>query len=285
MKRCVLLLALLCLAAVLPAQTPFSVPDALTKLYHQYDPKTKTAQWVCTRKQMSGPIVGWPCTKEDTTVEVSVDLMSQVTEGADTRIYLATNAEPSQDPDGFGCHLCAPAVGAAVFVWRGQRWELESSNVAIGFIGGYGGPPEASLVAVGPDKHGLLMWWGDEGQGFSSSYKELLLPIGNTVENAWSIEDENDNLDAVDSTDKQDPERPYRASAAFRFDYGDDTTSNDTGYYDIEVISRGEDGENYGHPFKSENWTEIYSFKDGKYRLRRRSVFRETKVAGQTGSD
>lgn len=281
MKCCVLLLAVLSSSVVSQAQTPLSIRDALGQLYHQYDPTTETAQWVCSKDQkIEGPHEGWPCVKEDTTVAVSVILMAQVSEGDGDRIYLAMTAEPSHAPMGFDCDACAPAVGTAVFVLRGQRRELESSNLAVGFIGGFGGPPEISIVAAGPDKHGFLLSWYGEGQGFSSSYKELLLPQGNTVEDVWHITDENDNLGSVDPTDKLNLERPYRASAAFRFDANDENGAS--GYYDIEVISRGKDKENYGHPFKSENWTEIYTFKDGKYQLRRRSVFQETKAPAQT---
>jgi len=224
---------------------------------------------------------GWPCSNEDSIVSVAVILVAQVPEGDTTRVYLATSAKPAQDPMGYDCHACAPAIGAAVFVWRDDHWGLESENPAVGFYGGWGEPSNVNLVQVGPQKHGLLLSSDDEGQGFSSSWKSLLIPLGKTVSEVWTIEDENDNLGAVDPTDKLNPEMPYRASAAFRFDVFDEKHLADTGYYDIEVISRGKDKEDYGHPFKSENWTEIYRFGGIKYQLLQRKSFVEvTKAKG-----
>ncbi|MGA2571223.1 MAG: hypothetical protein ABSF23_11950 [Terracidiphilus sp.] len=284
MKTPLLSFALFCSAAALPSQVPLSTDEALKQLYHDYNPAKKTAQWVCTKEQQSeGMHPGWPCSEEDTTVSVSVIIRTQVTEGDATRVYLATSAKPAPDSEGeYNCHVCAPATGAAVFVWQGQSWKLESANPAIGFWGGWGDPPDVSLVAVGPERHGLLLSSTDLAQGFSSSFKQLLLPLGKSVEEVWSIEDENDDLGAIDPDDRLNKRVPYRSSAAFRFLTGDDGSASPDrqgDYYDIEVISRGYDREDFGHPIKAQNWTEIYTFKDGKYKLVRRTAFTEVKKA------
>ncbi len=274
-----LLCILIVLASVrLPAQASFSTDDALKQLYHNYNPADKTAQWLCTKEQQSkGMHAGWPCTKENETVSVSTILTARVVEDEADRVYLFTSAKPAHDPEGeYNCHACAPAIGVAVFVWQDQRWITESANISAGFLGGWGDPPSVNFIQVGPDKHGLLLSSDDEGQGFSSSFKVLLIPIGKSVENVWSIQDEDDDFDAIDPDDKSNNPPLYHSSAAIRFFAPKDVNRANSTYYDIEVISRGSSMPDYNHPVKPENWTEIYSFKDGRYRLVRRTVLHET---------
>lgn len=285
MKVSVLCFALLCSAIASHGQGPFPTDEALKQLYHDYDPATKTAQWVCTKEQLSnGMHAGWPCPKEDATVSVSVVLTAQSPEGGITRVYFVTSAKPSQGPEGgYSCHACAPAIGAAIFVWKEQSWEMESANAAIGFWAGWGEPPSVELVAVGPEKHGLLLSSNDESQGFSSSFKQLVIPVGKSVEVVWGIEDESDDADAVDPTDKASSPPPYRSSATTRFLPGRGVAGGTTDYYNIEVVSRGTSWR-YGRPVKPENWTEIYVFKNGRYRLLRRTVLAETRSSGKNPS-
>lgn len=279
MKASIALFIFLCSAITSLGQSPFSTDEALKQLYHDYDPATKTAQWVCTKEQLrEGLHTGWQCWKEDTTVSVSVILMAQVPEGDATRVYLATSAKPAHDPMGeYNCHGCAPAIGAAVFVWKSQGWALESANAAIDFLGGWGEPPSVDLVAVGSEKHGLVLSSDDEGQGFSSSFKELLIPLGKGIENVWGIEDESDDVGAIDPDDKANSPPLYHSSAAIRFFAAEDVNEDNGGYYDIEVISRGTSWQGWNHPVRPENWTEIFTFKDGKYRLSHRTMFSEVK--------
>lgn len=290
MKVSLLCLALLCSSTASHGQGPFSTDEALKQLYHEYDPATKTAQWVCTKEQQSkGPdglcqYLEEGNLKENHTVSVSVLFTAQVPEGDATRIYLATSAKPARYLGEYDCHACAPAIGAAVYVWRGQHWELESANAAAEFLGGFGEPPRTDLITIGPQKHGLLLSLTDMGQGYVSSFKGLLAPRGKTVEEIWNVEDESDDFGAIDPDDKSNSPIPCRSSAAFRFLTGDDGAANRDGagdHYDIEVISRGSSWQDYSHPVKRENWTEIYTFKDGKYRLLRRTVFAEVKNPGK----
>jgi hypothetical protein len=283
MKASILSLALICSALASHGEGPFSTDEALKQLYHEYDPGTKTAQWVYTKEQQAKgrddlcQYLDEGNLKENHTVSVSVLFTVQVPEGDATRIYFATSATPARYPGEYDCHACAPAIGAAVYVWKDQRWVLESANTAVEFSEGWGNPPEIDIVVVGHQKHGLLLSSSDEGQGFASSGKELLFPLGKTIEKVWSIEDESDDFVAADPTDKDSPP-PYRSSAAFRFLSGDDGAANRDGagdYYDIEVISRGISMQDYAHPLKPENWIEIYSFNDGKYNLLRRKTFTE----------
>jgi len=225
---------------------------------------------------------GWPCTQEDAKVAVSVVLSDQVSEGGAVRFYIVASAKPANDPQGeYNCHACAPAIAAAVFVWKSQRWTLESAKAAIEFAGGWGEPPSVELVAVGPEKHGLILSSDDEGQGFSSSFKSLLIPRGDTFENVWGIESESDDNGAIDPDDKLKSPPLYSSSATFRFLPASNGAEKSSGYYDIEVTSRGTSWEGPSHPVKPENWTELYRFSGGKYRLMRKTVLTGANNSGK----
>jgi len=269
MRILIALFCVLCLVKELPSQAPLSYDEALKQLYRGYDPVKKTAQWVCTKGQeRKGMHAGWLCPKQHAVVSVSVLLEAEVREGSAVRAYVTASARPLKDALGnYECHACLPSIGVAVFEKRAQQWVLESSNAAVGFYGGWGNPPGVDLVEVGPEKHGIVLSTDDIAQGFAWSTKSLLLPIGETVVEAWEIQDENDNLGSIDPDDKENHEVPYRASATFKFLPGDEIAEGTRKYYELEVISRGEDREDYNHPIKPENWTEIYRFRDGKYRL------------------
>lgn len=269
----ILALALCSVKASL-AQEPMSEAEAFGQLYHQYDPSTRTAQWVCpASKEQAEGHEGWPCGKEYASVAVSDLLMAQVREGDSLRTYVLTSAAPAHAPMGYDCHACAPAIGAAVFEWKQGHWTVQSMNSVIGFYGGWGEPPGFDFVAVGDQKHGFLLSLSNEAQGYSNASSVLLLPLGPTVSNVWEIENEDDNFGACDPSDKENSCVPYRASAAYQFISGDQNSA----YYDIEVISRGKDREDFAHPLVSENWTDVYRFSGGKYRLIRHTPFTEAK--------
>jgi len=272
MRTLILFVMSLSAMGILQAQTPFSQDEALKQIYSQYDAKKKTVQWVCTMEQQRKPLhEGWPCWNEYSSVSVSVLLMAKVSEDGEEKVYLATSAKPANFPDNYECHACATAIGVGVFAWLTNHWVLESANAAIGFYGGWGQPPRVELVQVGPEKHGVMLSTDDLAQGFASSWKVLLVPLDKTVAEAWSIDDEQDNFGAIDADDRLNKQVPYRSSAAFKFDTSDPEGGGADldDYFDIEVISRGNDRGDFGHPVKPENWTEIYRFRDGRYRLLR----------------
>jgi hypothetical protein len=287
MKASISLFIFQCSAIASLAQSPFSTDEALKQLYHDYDPAKGTAQWVCTNEQQAKEpdrlceYLQGGNIKDDTTVSVSVILMAQASEGEATRIYIATSAAPARFPGEFDCHACVSASGAAVFVWQSQRWILESANVAADYLGGWGQPPRVDLITIGPQKHGLLLSSTDMAQGFVSSSKVLLAPLGKSVEEVCDLSDEDDNINAIDPNEKLLNMPACRASAAFRFLAGDEAISDKSDYYDIEVISRGLSFQDYNHPAKRENWTEVYTFMDGKYRLSHRKTFIEVKNSGK----
>ena len=279
MKAQLLFFFALCTLNVLSAQELLSRNEALTQLYNQYDTKTETAQWACTKEQTSDkPHAGWPCRKEYSTVSISVLLTAQVNEGDGVeKMYLVASAEPDKVPGGYECHACAPAIGAAVFAWRAQHWVLESANPAIGFHGAWGDPTLVDLIEVGPGRHGFMLTHADEGQGFATSFKCLVMPVGKTVSQVWSIDDEEDDAGAYDPSDKWAIQVFYRHSAGIRMFAADQDGSKPRDYYDIEVISRGTDLTNETRRLKPENWTEIYRFDGLQYKLLKRTIYREMK--------
>lgn len=250
--------------------------QALSHIYRDYDPATRTAQWNCPaiEDQAKGR-EGWPCGKEYATVAISGLFMAQVADGNTLKTYVAASAVPAHPSMGYDCHACAPAIGAAVFEWEDGHWAAQSVNPIVGFYGGWGDPPTIDVVTAGPAKHGFLLSLSNEAQGYSDSSQVLLLPVGSTFSDVWDIEDEDDNFGACDPSDKENPCVRYRTSAAFHF-IPDDRSSD---YYDIEVISRGRDREDQAHPMVSEDRTEIYRFSGGRYRLLRHTSFAETRKA------
>jgi hypothetical protein len=276
--RLALLLALAIPLKGVSAQPPLFSADALAQLYGGYDAGAQTAQWKCTAEQQSrGMHSGWSCVGEGATVSITALLLAQVPEGASLKTYLIASAKPAYDPYGYDCHACQTAIGAAEFTLQGGKWTLEAANPAIGFYGGWGESPGVALVQAGEHKHGVLLCATDSGMGFISSSKVLLLPIGKSVTEVWSLDDEEDDLGAVDPADRQNPAAPHRSSAAFRFLAGEETANSDntSEYYDIEVISRGDNHDDFSHPTKTQDWTAIYRFSYGRYKLFRRSEFLE----------
>jgi hypothetical protein len=276
MRTLIFFLACLTAVGLLRAQEPFSQTEALKQIYNQYDAEKKTAQWVCTKAQQAEPLhEGWLCWKEYATVSVSVELMVEVKEGDTEKVYLAASAKPANFPDHYECHACAPAIGMGVFVWQEQHWVLQSANAAIGFYGAWGDPPGIELVKIGPEKHGVMLSIDDLAQGYAWSTRTLLATVDRTVKEIWSIQDEQDNLGAIDPDDKENDQTPYKSAATFKFFPAKNESSME--YFDIEVISTGNDREDFNHPIKPENWTEIYRFKGGKYKLLSHKDFIEVK--------
>ena len=76
-----------------------------------------------------------------------------------------------------------------------------------------------------------------------------------TVAEVWSI--------SVEQNNGEESDRYSESSATFKFFAANDRSSGD--YLDIEAISRGSSEES--SRLKTENWTEIYRFKNGKYQL------------------
>jgi hypothetical protein len=269
----------------LRAQTLLSQDEALKQMYGNYDASTQTATLSCTEAQRvdNSQTHGswWPCYKNYSVVSVEIILMATVSTG---ETYLVTSAVPAHAPPGFDCHSCEPAIGVARFVWQGLKWKLDRANATVGLYGSWGGPPFVNLMAIGPSQYGVLLSKDDGGQGYMFGSKWLLAPVGKTVAEVWNIQDEQDNFGAYDPKGVDGPSIRYRSTAAIRFGcILDDSCANGNGYFDIEVISRGLDETGPKTSLKTQNWTDVYQFKDGKYKLVRHQKFIETKAVLNRG--
>lgn len=263
-------------------QPPLTTDEALSRIYKGYDPATKTAKWECTAEQLkNGGNEDWDCHSGGESVSVSLILLAEVAEGDASVTYVAAFSNPIPGPGvgDYACHACPMAIGAGKFRLEKGKWTLVSANPAIGFFGGFGAPPDVSLVKAGPEQYGVLILDRDTGQGYSTSHQSLALPVGSPFDVVWSLRDEEDDISAVD------PNEPghlaiYRNAAAFRFIGMNDGLLEDKPqepkFFDIEVISRGRTGAASGMATKPENWSEVYHFSNGKYRLVSRKAFVET---------
>ena len=288
MKRASVFLALFCLCGILRAQTPLSQDEALKQMYRNYDASTKKATLPCTDAQRvdNSKTHGswWPCYEDYSLVSVEIILMATVPTWTDPKhkieeTYLVASAVPAHASLGFDCHSCEPAIGVAQFVWQDQKWKLERANATVGFYGSWGRPPFVNLMAIGPSQFGILLSVDYGGQGYVFGSKWLLAPVGETVAEVWNIQDEQDDFGAYDPKGVDGPSTRYRSAAAIRFScIFDDSCANGNGYFDIEVISRGLDETGPKRSLKSQNWTDAYQFKDGKYKLVRHQKFIETKT-------
>lgn len=288
MNRTSAFLALICFCGIVRAQKPLSQDEALKQMYGNYDISTRTAKLPCSDAQRvensKSPGSWWPCYQDKSTVTVEIILMATVPKFTDSKqkseeVYLVTSAVPAHAASGFDCHSCEPAIGVAQFVWQDQGWKLENGNSIVGFYGSWGNPPTLNLVAIGPSHYGVMLSDDFGGQGYMSGSKWLLAAVGNTVAEVWRIQDEQDDFGAYDPRGVDGPSIRYRSVAAIRFGcILDESCGNGNGYFDLEVISRGSDESGATASLKAENWTAVYQFKDGKYKLVRHQDFIESKA-------
>ena len=276
MKKIGLLLLLTFACSALQAQTMLSYAQVLGKIYNHYDDTTQTAELTCVTQ---AELRERTCSNGVAAEEVEVLLLSE----AGNKLYVVTSATPVDHWNGSNCHACAPELGVAIFAWHENRWEIESINTKVGKYGSWGRPPGANLISLGPE-YGVLLSLDDESGGESYSSTVLLAPIGKTVDEVWRIHDEQDDYGDYDPKGVDGSSIRYRFSSAIRFDcIFTDSCSNGNGYFDIEVISRGNDYDFEKKQYISKNFTDVYSFKDGKYVRVRHKVFRElpAKVTGK----
>jgi hypothetical protein len=148
-------------------------PKALTFLYGSYDAKLKAAVWKVAKLP--------PGIAEDTVLAegddalVTIGLAQTVKEGDEERFYLGVVLTPKTGPgeEEFDCDTCEPMVGAAVFVKRGERWQLEANAPFVAKLGFHGGGPGMKLVAIGPNRHGILADTDWLAQGYSGTHISL----------------------------------------------------------------------------------------------------------------
>jgi hypothetical protein len=165
----------------LPAD--FAVPEAMKALYGNYDAATKSSSFKLAR--------GFPNTFFDKPgkVAASAFLAAGVTDSGATKVFLLTYAVPFRAP-AFDCHACAPVIGVAVFAKKGAAWVVESANKAFSVLGNWGGPPNAEVLRIGPDRGAFELTPGNTDQGESFASVMILLPWKGAIRDVFDAQTE-----------------------------------------------------------------------------------------------
>jgi hypothetical protein len=161
----------------------FSLPEAMKALYGNYDAAKKTSSFRSTKK-FDGTFFDKPGK-----VEARAFLTAGAMDAGAMKVFVLTSAVPHGSPE-FDCHACAPLIGAAVFAKKDSAWAVESSNKALDVIGGWGGPPQAEMVRVGPDRAAFELKPGSTFQGETVASVMILLPWKGGIRQAFNAETE-----------------------------------------------------------------------------------------------
>ena len=106
-----------------------------------------------------------------------------VEEGGQRKVFLLTYATPLGQGD-FDCHACAPLLGAFAFSAEKSGWTLTASSKAATIFGQWGHPADASLIRIGPDRHGVKLEETVSGQGENTVIMAMLVPWDKAFETA-----------------------------------------------------------------------------------------------------
>lgn len=135
-----------------------------------------------------------------------------------------------------GSHVDSGMAGAFVLEEKGGRVRLVAGSRAMPY-GSFGDAPDTvKLMQFGPDHlYGWLYESGYTGNGFTSSYHDILLPKGKTIAAAASIPAHMDN-EGVSSCD----DKATRAQCeSLDFDLKIDTAKGDGKAYPLIVTRQG----------------------------------------------
>ncbi|MGD8549627.1 MAG: hypothetical protein PVJ45_08400, partial [Desulfobacterales bacterium] len=81
--------------------------------------------------------------------------------------------------NGESCHFCPGLIGAIIFSERNGRWKVEFEDKTFAKYGSHGVPPEAKLIKIGSDRHGLLFqWWRNVQGGGAYVHYVALIDLG-----------------------------------------------------------------------------------------------------------
>ena len=190
----------------------FNAPAALGLLFGPYDPRAKSALW----QDASIP----PQLRKDLSlqagqaVRVSSAAIFDFSEQGKQKKVLVTNAV-ADDQD---CHACPGALGIAIFVNYGSRWQVESSEpyVALGGENASFGD-KFDWVAAGDDLYALVVHRKGMPQGIWTVSADVFLRAQGKFTLAIS-----------DSAEAEFDSEGLEAAAAFQ-------KSANTGHYDAMI--------------------------------------------------
>ena len=142
-----------------------SVPQAMKVLYGNFDPKTQTSMI---------PLGELGIDDENQPI-IKPLFHAIVREGNAEEFLLLTYAVP--DGEDFGCHVCAPTIGVAVFIKTANLWLLGASNKSVTQSGSWGEPSKRiQVIEIGTKHHAIQIISASTGQGQTTTAIELLVP-------------------------------------------------------------------------------------------------------------
>lgn len=159
----------------------FNLPAAMKSLYGNYDPLAHTSTFRTSR--------AYPHTFFDKPgkVDARIFLATGAEDSGATKVFVLTAAIPHGSPE-YDCHACAPLIGAAIFAKNGTSWTVESSNKEFDVLGNWGGPPQAEIVRVGPQRSGFELKPGNTNQGETVGSVMILLAWKGGIHTVFSAE-------------------------------------------------------------------------------------------------
>jgi len=191
---------------------------AVEFLYGPFDAKLGAAVWQVKNLVPGG--VGDDVLSEDEEALVSVVLAKATKEGDQERFYLGVTLVPKagEGDEAFDCEICAPVVGATVFVKRGERWVVEAHEPFIATFGSNGHGPGMELVAIGPARNGILVRTDWFLQGNTGSAARLWTQESQKIADRLAIQtgEENGGNCSDDVMDKLDPCHDYKLDLTFQ---------------------------------------------------------------------
>jgi len=147
----------------------FAVADAMKALYGNYDPAKKISIYKLTKTFQNSYF------DKPGKVAVYPFLVAGASDSGTTKVFMLTYAIPAGAPI-FDCHACAPVIGVAVFAKKNGSWAAESALNAFNPLGNWGGPPNAEIVRIGPDRAAFQLTPGGTNQGETFSLVMFLVP-------------------------------------------------------------------------------------------------------------
>ncbi len=159
-----------------------------------------------------------------------------------------------------GSHVDSGLAGAFVLEEKGGKVELVAGSRALPY-GSFGSAPDTvKLMQFGPDHYyGWLYESGYTGNGFTSSYNDILLPKGKSVAALASIPSHMDN-EGVNSCD----DKATKAECeSLDFDLKIDTAKSDVKVYPL-VVTRT--GVQKGRETRPQTWH--VEFDEGKWQYK-----------------
>ena len=101
----------------------------------------------------------------------------------DRRLLLFTMVPPEYE-----CHVCAPALGGALFSKVEGGWKLDSVNRHILTAGSYGGLPAPSVVKLGKERIGIAIETGFTSTGETSGGLDLIAEVDGKLKQVFTLE-------------------------------------------------------------------------------------------------